>query len=92
MGSSDSDKFDGPEWTRRQLLVRGGPVISAVMALIGCRRDVLTGGASGSEPTEDVPTETSDEFDADVAVAAFSVPAGEESEYVRIVVQRWSDA
>ncbi|MGZ0748021.1 DUF7284 family protein [Haloparvum sp. AD34] len=30
--------------------------------------------------------------DADVAVAAFSVPAGSESEYVRIVVRRWSHA
>lgn len=43
-------------------------------------RDRSAEVAVGAEPPRD----------ADVAVAAFSVPAGPESEYVRVVVRRWS--
>lgn len=69
-------------------------VVDLVSTRIGSRTRVVARPEEHSDrehPTE-IVVGPRPPRDADVAVAAFSVPAGPESEYVRIVVQRWSHA
>lgn len=74
-------------------------VVDLVSTRIGSRTRVVarpTGRSnsehSGGGRSAEVVVGPKPPRDADVAVAAFSVPAGSESEYVRIVVRRWSHA
>jgi len=61
-------------------------VVELVSDRIGPRTRVV---AQSEEHSVEVDVGPKPPRDADVAVAAFSVPAGSESEYVRIVVRRW---
>lgn len=64
-------------------------VVEIVSERIGPRTRVV---AQSEDHSVEVGVGSKPPRDADVAVAAFSVPAGSESAYVRIVVRRWSHA
>ncbi|MFB6235433.1 MAG: hypothetical protein ABEH81_11155 [Halopenitus sp.] len=64
-------------------------VVELVSERIGPRTRVV---AQPEDQSVEIGVGSKPPRDADVAVAAFSVPAGSGSEYVRIVVRRWSHA